>query len=112
LIIAFAGKGSIETREHDPLLAGTARSDVDCQDRLSVALRGCKLPEENMTERADLIRQANELRSQAEHETDENIRDRLNRMADHYVHLAESQNWTEAHPPDAAALAELFMKPD
>lgn len=65
-----------------------------------------------MTDRADLIRHANELRLEAEHETDKTISDRLNRMADHYVHLAESQNWTEAHPPSAAALAELFMKRD
>jgi hypothetical protein len=62
-----------------------------------------------MTDRADLIRHANELRLEAEHETDKTISDRLNH---HYVHLAESQNWTEAHPPSAAALAELFMKRD
>jgi len=65
-----------------------------------------------MTDRADLIRQAHELRLQAEQESDEGIRDRLNRMADHYVHLAQSQDWTEAHPPTAGSLADLFTKSD
>jgi hypothetical protein len=65
-----------------------------------------------MTDPSDLIRQANELRQQAEHEADENIRDRLNRMADHYVHLADSTSWSEAHPPTAASLGEVFTKRD
>jgi hypothetical protein len=65
-----------------------------------------------MTDRSDLVRQANELRQQAEQEADQNIRVRLNRMADHYIHLAESQNWSEAHPPSVAALSDIFTKPD
>jgi hypothetical protein len=65
-----------------------------------------------MTERPDLIQHAKELRLQAEHETDKNIRDRLVRMAEHYDHLAESQTWSEAHPPSVAALSEMLTKGD
>jgi len=64
-----------------------------------------------MTDRSDLIRRAGELRQQAEGEADQTIRDRLTRMADHYMHLAESQNWSEAHPADASSLGEVFTKP-
>jgi hypothetical protein len=63
-----------------------------------------------MTDRSDLIRQANDFRQQAEREADESLRERLIRMADHYDHLAESQAWSEAHPADAAALADVFIK--
>jgi hypothetical protein len=63
-----------------------------------------------MTDRSDLIRQANAFRQQAERESDENLRQRLNRIADQYEHLAESQAWSEAHPADASALAEVFTK--
>ena len=65
-----------------------------------------------MTDRSDLIRQANELRQQAELEADGNIRARLTRMADHYAHLAESQSWSEEHPPTIASLSEVFAKGD
>ena len=65
-----------------------------------------------MIDRSDLIRQANELRQQAEHEPDENIRNRLVRMADYYVHLADTESWSEAHPPTAASLGEVFSKRD
>jgi hypothetical protein len=33
-------------------------------------------------------------------------------MADHYVHLADSQSWSEAHPADVASLSQLFTKRD
>lgn len=65
-----------------------------------------------MTDRSDLIRQANELRQRAEREADETIRDRLNRMADHYTHLAESQSWSEAHPPSVSDIGDMFTKRD
>ena len=65
-----------------------------------------------MVDKSALIREADELRRKAEHEADENVRGRLMRMADHYVHLAESQRWSEAHPPDVAALTELLTKGD
>lgn len=65
-----------------------------------------------MTDRSDLIRQADDLRRKAEREPDENVRSRLVRMADHYVHLADSRSWSEAHPPDVASLADLFTKND
>jgi hypothetical protein len=53
---------------------------------------------------------ANQLRQQADRETDQGIRDRLIRMADTYVHLAESENWAKAHPASAASLADEFVK--
>ena len=63
-----------------------------------------------MTDRSDLIREASGLRRKAEHEHDEALRQRLTRMAESYVHLAESRAWTEAHPADAAALIDLLMR--
>ena len=63
-----------------------------------------------MTGRPDLIQHANELKRQAESESDPDIRDRLVRMAEHYIDLAESQDWSEAHPPTVAALSELFTR--
>jgi hypothetical protein len=65
-----------------------------------------------MTARSDLIQQANQLKQQAESESDETIRDRLIRMAEHYNHLAESQSWSEAHPPTVAALSDMLSKRD
>ena len=63
-----------------------------------------------MLDPSDLIDRANELRQQADHESDQGIRDRLIRMADTYVHLAESESWAKAHPASAAALGEVFLK--
>lgn len=65
-----------------------------------------------MSDRSDLIRRADELRRQAEREQDESIRSRLIRMADHYMHLVESQTWSDAHPPNASSLGEIFTKSD
>lgn len=63
-----------------------------------------------MAERSDLIRQAAELRQQAEQESDATIRGRLLRMAEHYDHLADSQGWSQAHPVTVAALSDVFIK--
>ena len=63
-----------------------------------------------MVDRSDLIHKANELRQQAELEANEDIRRGLMRMADHYAHLAESKAQSEAHPPSAASLGEVFIK--
>jgi hypothetical protein len=63
-----------------------------------------------MTDRSYLISQADDLRRQAEKESDQDLRDRLLRMADRYVHLADSQTQSEAHPADVASLSELFTK--
>jgi len=65
-----------------------------------------------MTDRSDLVRRADDLRRKAEHEPDEALRSRLIRMADHYVHLADSQSWSETHPADVASLSQLFTKRD
>jgi hypothetical protein len=63
-----------------------------------------------MLDPSDLVDRANQLRQQADRETDQGIRDRLIRMADTYVHLAESENWAKAHPASAASLADVFVK--
>jgi hypothetical protein len=63
-----------------------------------------------MLDPSDLVHRANELRRQADHESDQGIRNRLIRMADSYVHLAESENWARAHPASAASLADVFAK--
>jgi hypothetical protein len=31
-------------------------------------------------------------------------------MAEHYIDLAESQDWSAAHPPTVASLSELFTR--
>jgi hypothetical protein len=48
-----------------------------------------------MVDIKELIRQAGDLRRQADHEVDPKVRDRLNRMADAYVHIAETEAGTE-----------------
>jgi hypothetical protein len=63
-----------------------------------------------MLDHSDLVDRANQLRQQADRETDKGIRDRLIRMADTYVHLAESENWAKAHPASAASLVDVFVK--
>jgi hypothetical protein len=65
-----------------------------------------------MLDPSDLVDRANQLRQQADRESDQGIRDRLIRMADTYVHLAESENWAKAHPASAASLADVFVKGD
>jgi hypothetical protein len=65
-----------------------------------------------MSNTSELMQKADELRRQAEHETDADIRKRLTRTAERYVHLAQSQAWAEQHPPSAAGLADVFVKSD
>lgn len=65
-----------------------------------------------MADRHDFLNLANELRQQAEREPDEVVCRHLQRMADHYVHLADSQTWSQAHPVSATSLGELFIKRD
>jgi hypothetical protein len=62
-----------------------------------------------MPESSELIEKAEQLKQQAEHEPDAKIRARLVRMADRYVHLAQSQAWSREHPASAASLAEVFL---
>jgi hypothetical protein len=63
-----------------------------------------------MVDSSVLVHRANELRDWAEQEADETIRSQLISMADHYEHLAGSQNWSKAHPPDVSELSDLFTK--
>ncbi|MGN6310193.1 MAG: hypothetical protein ACTHNN_11620 [Xanthobacteraceae bacterium] len=63
-----------------------------------------------MVEVKELIRQANDLREQATREEDPNIRDRLNRMADTYSHIAEIESG--AAPPSVHGLMDALTNPD
>ena len=63
-----------------------------------------------MPDRSDLIRHADEIRQQAEHEADQSQRERLMQMADGYERLADSQGWSEAHPTNVGALSDVFTK--
>jgi hypothetical protein len=65
-----------------------------------------------MLDSSELIQKAEELRRQAEHEPDAYVRDLMTRMADRYVHLAQSLASSREHPPSAASLAEVFVKSD
>jgi hypothetical protein len=56
------------------------------------------------------MRRAAELTDQADHEEDIEIRDRLLRMAEHYVHIAESEEWLAAHPTSIASAMGVFNK--
>jgi hypothetical protein len=63
-----------------------------------------------MTDPADLLRRASELTDQADHEQDIEIRDRLLRMAAHYVQIAESEEWLAAHPVSVESPSELLTR--
>jgi hypothetical protein len=63
-----------------------------------------------MTDQSELLRRAEALRKQAEHEPDRATSDRLIEMADRYVHLAESQSRSDLHPVSIASFSELFIK--
>lgn len=63
-----------------------------------------------MVEVKELIRQANDLHERAKLEEDSNLRDRLNRMADTYSHLAEIESG--AAPPSLHGLMDALTKPD
>ena len=65
-----------------------------------------------MTDSSELIQKADELKQQAAHEDDPAIRARLLRMAERYIHLAQSQKWSKEHPPSAAGLAEVLVGED
>jgi hypothetical protein len=47
-----------------------------------------------------------------DHEEDIEVRDRLLRMAAHYVHIAESEEWLAAHPTSIASVTGLLNKSD
>jgi hypothetical protein len=63
-----------------------------------------------MVEVKELIRQADDLYGRAKHEEDPNIRDRLNRMADTYSHMAEIESG--AAPPSVHGLMDALTNPD
>ena len=51
------------------------------------------LYDNTMTDPSDLLRRASELTEQADHEENIDIRERLLRMAQYYIHIAESEEW-------------------
>ena len=59
-----------------------------------------------MTDPSELLRRAAGLTDRADHE------DRLLRMAAHYVHIAQSEEWLAAHPTSIASVTELLDKSD
>jgi hypothetical protein len=65
-----------------------------------------------MTDPSDLLRRASELTDRADHEENIEIRDRLLRMAAHYVHIAVSEERLAAHPTSIASETGLFKKSD
>jgi len=90
-------------------LRGTGRSDRDYDYGDAAVKSALRIV---MTDHSDLIRRADDLRRQAEHELDEKLRRRLLRMADRYVHLADSQSWSQAHRADVGSMSELSTKRD
>jgi hypothetical protein len=65
-----------------------------------------------MLDTSELIQKAEDLKQQAEHEPDARVRDLMTRMADRYVHLAQSLAWSREHPPSPASLAEVLVSRD
>lgn len=63
-----------------------------------------------MVEVKELIRQANDLHERAKREEDPVIRDRLNRMADTYSHMAEIESG--AAPPSVHGWMDALTNPD
>ena len=61
-----------------------------------------------MTNRSDLIKRAEDLRKQAERDVNNTTHELLIRMADRYVHLAESRAASDAHPLSAASVSDIF----
>jgi hypothetical protein len=61
-----------------------------------------------MTDPSDLMRRAAELTDRADHEESIEVRDRLLRMATHYVHIAESEEWLAAHPISIGSVTVLL----
>jgi len=61
-----------------------------------------------MTDPSDLLRRASELTDRADHEESIEVRDRLLRMAAHYVQIAESEEWLAAHPVSISSLTGLL----
>jgi hypothetical protein len=61
-----------------------------------------------MTDPSDLLRRASELTDRADHEEDIEVM----RMAAHYVHIAESEEWLAAHPTSITSVTELLNKSD
>jgi hypothetical protein len=62
-----------------------------------------------MIDRPHLIRQADESGNKPNMKPTRTF-ESAKPMADHCIHLAESQSWSEAHPSSAATLGELFTK--
>jgi hypothetical protein len=65
-----------------------------------------------MTDPSELRRRAAELTDRADHEEDVEVRDTLLRMAAHYMHIAQSEEWLAAHPTSIASVTGLLNRSD
>jgi hypothetical protein len=65
-----------------------------------------------MTDPSELLRRAVELTDRANHEENIEVRDRLLRMAAHYVDIAQSEEWLAAHPTSITSLTGLLNRSD
>lgn len=65
-----------------------------------------------MTDPSELLRRASELTERADHEENIEVRDRLLRMAAHYVDIAQSEEWLAAHPTSIRSLTGLLNRSD
>jgi hypothetical protein len=63
-----------------------------------------------MTDPTTLLERARELREWAKREEDSGIRDRLQRMAEHYEHIAENEQWLAANPASMSSAMNLLSK--
>ena len=62
-----------------------------------------------MIDPSELLRRAAELTERADHEEDIETREQLLRMAHYYVQIAESQEWSAAHPASVASLTNVLI---
>jgi hypothetical protein len=63
-----------------------------------------------MKDPADLTRRARELKDRAEREQDYHVRERLLRMSDYYIEIAEHEAWLTSHPTSIASFSDMLTK--
>ena len=63
-----------------------------------------------MTNPSNLLQRAAELKDQAGHEESPEVRNRLLRMAEHYVRIARNEEWQAAHPTSIESVTRLLNK--
>lgn len=63
-----------------------------------------------MLDPSNLLKRADELNQKAEQEADATMRARMQRMAEHYVQIAECEQWLAGHPTSMASVTSLLNK--